>query len=1102
MNFIVIFLLAFGLQISAKTYSQGVTLHLENAPLNKVFQEIKRQTGYTFMYTGTMLKEAKKVTIEVKNYPLQEALNLCFSDQPFGYTIIDKTVVLQPKEKAAENSNSSIIALPPPPVEIHGRVVNKEGAPLSGVSVLVSGTKNGTTTDNDGRFTLTVPSNANITLVISSVGYQAKSVKVGNQTEINVTLEQEVTGLNDVVVVGYRTKRQSELSASVSVVSAKELEKGVTSDDLGTMLQGKVPGLVVSDNTGHPGDKPSIVIRGVGSIGAGYNPLYVVDGIIGGSADPSDIASVTVLKDAAATGLYGSRAANGVIIITTKSGQSGKTRINYASSFGFSYHQEGNLEMMDSKELYDNRKEAAQNYYDKQIALNNPAFTGRTFGDYLESVIPASVLNTNSYWPSLLTRVGNVNKQHLSVSGGDKKTTFYVSGNYYSELGTLVGEKYNNYNLSANLNHKISDRVALTWRVNSGIAQHPNDPQTDQESVVVQSVINVPWDPVYEADGITPYNPYTSGQWYGNNKANYFYDSRHYTDRTKEMSFNTDLKLDVKINDWMSFSTTNRWGYFGSDWKQLLDKDHFNASFENGQLSQNYLYNNNLLTSNLLKVNRSFGDHDFSVILGQEYNYIGSSNTNAVGTDIPIGLDALNATAKPKSVSGTKTETDFLSYFGQVDYNYNNRYFLVGSVRRDASSLFGANNKWATFYAIGGSWIINKENFLKNVSWIDLLKIRASYGTTGNANISPYLSLGTYAFSINNTYNGISGARPARLENPDLTWETAYTSNIGLDFSILNRVKLEVDFYKRDNKGLLQSVPLPATSGFASQQRNVGSVRNKGFDININTVNVTGKFRWETNFNINVNKNTVLALNQNEDIANGNMQIRVGLPLRYFYMKEWAGVDPQTGSPLWVRWEDKDGGIINGSDKEKPAKILTTSNYNNASNLFVRSAYPDFTGGIGNDFFYKNFSLSILCNFVAGQYIYFSQRESIDDDGTVLSKNQMNPYKDWVRWEKPGDVATEPQLLLGGNLNSNKTSSRYLEDGSYFRIQNVTLNYKFPKVFSGLGLYVRVDNLAVFTKYSGSDPDVDIESPISAQNKGSENFGAARKIILGVNLNL
>ncbi|MEJ7830517.1 MAG: SusC/RagA family TonB-linked outer membrane protein, partial [Segetibacter sp.] len=911
----------------------------------------------------------------------------------------------------------------PPPNDVTGKVTNDKGEPLAGATVTEKGTKNSEVTKEDGSFAMRTSTTKPV-FVISYIGYETKEFPAGNQTNINMVLAQSATNLNDVVVVGYGTKRQSELSSSIAVVNEKALQKGVTSPDLGTMLQGKVPGLVVSNASGHPQRGTNIVIRGVGSIGAGYSPLYVVDGIIGGSAEPNDIASVTVLKDAAATGLYGSRAANGVIIITTKGGQSGKTRVNYSASAGPSYYQTGNLHMMNSQELYDDRKEAAQNYYNDQRALNNPAFTNRTFDQYLQATIPTSVLNTNSEWQSLLTRVGYVNKQSLSVSGGDKKTSFYIGGNYYHELGTLLGEEFDRYNLRANLRHQISDRFTVTWRVNSGLTQYPNDPQNGQEAVAVQQVINVPWDPVYEADGVTPYNPYKSGMWYSNNKANYFFDSEHYSDNTKEMNFNTDLQLDVKINDWMTFSTSNRFGFSGSDQKQLLDKSHFSASFENGRITQTTSYDNNILTSNLLKMRRSYGNNNVSVILGHEYNYLSNNNTTAVGKDIPVGLDALNAAASAKTVSGTKTQTDFLSYFGQIDYNFNERYFLIGSLRSDASSLFGANNKWASFYSIGASWIINKENFMTNTTWIDLLKIRGSYGTTGNANIAPYLSLGTYGFALANTYNGLSGARPARLENPDLTWETAKTTNIGLELSVFKRVRLELDFYNRDNKDLLQNVALPAATGFSSQQRNVGSVRNRGIDINLNTVNTTGVVRWETNLNLNFNKNEVLALNQGKDIASGTMQIREGLPLRFFYMKEWAGVDPANGNPRWVRWEDANGALIHGADRKDAAKVTTTSNYNLASNLFVKSAYPDYTGGLRNDVYYKNFSLSVLCNFVQGQSINFVQRNTTDDDGLVLSKNQVVPLKSWSRWRQPGDIATHPRLVLGGNLNSAQPSSR------------------------------------------------------------------------------
>ncbi len=984
---------------------------------------------------------------------------------------------------------------------VTGKVTDSSGQPLPGVTVRVEETTNGTITNADGNYTLNnVPPDA--TLVFSFVGMTTQQVDVGGQTVVNISMVEETIGIEEVVAVGYSTKRQSELSSSVSVVNEEELQSGVTSTNLGTLLQGKVPGLVVSNNSGHPQRGTNVVIRGVGSIGAGYNPLYVVDGIIGGSFDPNDIESLTVLKDAAATGLYGSRAANGVIVITTKSGRSGKTVVSYDGSYGLAMQRKGNLDLMNSQELYDNRRQAALNYYNDQVTAGAPNFLDKTFDQYFDNLVPPSVLNTDSNWPSLLTRTGNVNKHNLSVSGGSDKTKFYISGSFYEENGTLLNEDYQEFNLRANLSHQLSEKIKLTWRMNGRTDNFSNDPQTGQEAVAVQYFINVPWDPVYESDGVTPYNPYESGYWYANNKANYFYDREHYSDRTIEFDFDTDLKLDFKINDYLSFSTSNRVGFRGSDWKQLLDNKHALANFENGRLSQTYAYSYSVLTSNLLNFQKKFGDHNVSGILGQEYSYSKWQNTSAVGIDIPIGLTSLSATGSPKSVGGNETETGFKSYFSQVDYNYLYRYFLVGSFRTDASSRFGANNRWASFYTIGASWNINKENFLNDVSWLELLKLKFSYGTTGNANISDYLSLGTYSFATNNTYNGNSGARPARLENPDLTWEKAYTTNIGIELAVANVGRLELDFYNRENKNLLQSVPLSAASGFSSQQRNVGSVRNRGFDININTINVNRSIRWETNLNLNVNRNKILALNNHEDISSGNMRLREGLPMRYFYMKKWAGIDVQTGDPLWIRWEDSEGSKIDGADKKEPAKIVTTNNYNDASNLFIKSSYPDFTGGISNDFYYNNFSVSVYCNFVVGSSIYFGQRESIDDDGKVLSKNQMNLYKDWVRWEEPGDIATHPRLLLGGNANSSAPSSRYIEDNSYFRIQSIRFSYNFPDLFSGLKVYASIENLAVFTKFSGNDPDINMENPVSGQSIWGEAYGAPGKFIFGIKLNL
>ena len=1100
----------------------------QSESLSSAIKKLASHYQVSISYDPSLLEEktaVKPITLEgeldenLKNVLKPHQLN--YREIEKGYYVIQpsrqiKTVPKStPQDEPVKNPmlNVSITPLATPSIAqnrlleqtISGQVLDGETSdPLPGVNVLAKGTTQGTVTDIDGNFRITIGDNVT-TLVFSSIGYLTKEMPINESSAMNIVLMPDVQSLSEVVVVGYSTKRQSELSSSVAIVESEELQQGVVSQNLGNMLQGKVSGLTISNSGGRPGDDTNIVIRGVGSIGAGYEPLYVVDGVIGGSANPMDIESVTVLKDAAATGLYGSRAANGVIIITTKQGKSGQTKVSYSASAGPTYHRYGNIEMMNSAELYDRQRMGFRNFYDAKVAAGDPGFTDIPFDQYLNNVLPSSLLDNDTDWQSLLTRTGYVNQHQLSLSGGNEKTTFYISGNYYYEQGTILSTDYRNLNLRTNLTHKISDRFTLHTRINAGADKRPNEPLGGQEGTMAQFYNNVPWDPAFEEDGVTPYNPSGAGNnWIGNARSNYFFNKDHQSDITKNNRFSTDVQLDVALTDWMSFSTTNRLGYTGTDWRQLLDKEHQLANFENGRISETTTKNVTFLTSNLLNLSYSFGDHNISGILGQEYNYINNSFTGAVGMDLAQGLSALSAAGSPKEVSGNITETGFLSYFGQLDYNFQNKYFLVGSLRRDASSRFGENNRWAPFYSVGASWNINRESFLSNASWIDLLKIRASYGTTGNANIAPYLSLGTYAFSTASTYNGISGARPARIENADLTWEIAYNTNIGVELAMLDRIRLEVDVYNRENKSLLQNVPLSAASGFTDQQRNVGSVRNRGVDLSLRTVNLNGAFRWETNFNVNVNRNKVMSLNQGEDIASGQMRIREGLPLRYFYMKEWAGVDPQTGDPLWVRWEDGEGNIIQGADKQEPTTITTTNVYNQASNLFVRSAYPDVTGGIRSDMFYKNFSLSMLFNFAVGQSIYFAARERIDSDNNSTNQNQMKLYEDWVRWEKPGDIATHPKLLSGGSA-SNGSSSRYLEDASFFRIQNVRLGYTFPEQlykFSNLRLFASVDYLAVFTRFSGADPDVNMENSVINQGANSARYSPTRKILLGVSFNL
>ena len=982
---------------------------------------------------------------------------------------------------------------------VSGIVTDQDGQTLPGVTVMIKGTTQGTTTNANGEYSLSnVPADA--ILEFRFVGMETQEIVVGDQTEINVTMVTAGIGIDEVVVIGYTTRRVSELTSAISVVQEEDLQ-GVISSNLGTMLQGKVPGVRVSNTTGRPGQDPQIVVRGVGSIGAGFAPLIVVDGIIGGTYNPQDIETITVLKDAAASGLYGSRAANGVIVITTKSGAAGRTKVSVNSSVGFSYFNEGNLRVMTAQELFDYRRTAATNSYNR---LSAPT---QTLDEYLEANVPISLLNHQTDWQSLLRRTGAVNKQQFSISGGTDETTFYVSGNYFQEKGTLINMEYEQIDVRANINHKISDIFGLNFRVAMGQSQNPNEPLPGQQGTYFQSIMNMPFDPPFDEDG-NPVNPGAPGvSWLGNANSNYFFNREHEYDHTKSFNLSSDVVLDAKIADWVTFRTSNRFGFNHHDRTQVLDQFHQLSSAANGITNTDFSYNNTILTSNTLNFIRQLNDHQLQGILGQEYQYSTSKFSFAEGMDLPIGLSAINATGSPRSVGGNEVEVGFNSYFAQVDYNYQAKYYLLASYRRDASSRFGANNRWGSFYAVGASWFLHRESFMQDIEWIDRMQLKASYGTTGNANITDYLSLDAYGFGL--SYAGNAAAAPARLPNPDLTWEVAYTTNLGLEFSVFERVSFGVDWYNRDNKDLLQAVPLSAATGFEVQQQNVGALRNRGWDIFMSTTNLRGEFTWITSVNFNFNKSEVLSLNNAEDIPLGNfMRISEGRPLRSWYMREWAGVDVETGQPLWVRWEDEDGNKIDqigGDDPTVPANITTVSSQGDASLLFVGSPYPDFIGGIRNDFSYRGFDLSILTDFSYGNTIFSPVRARLDADGAFPPFNKMIPMDGWTRWEEPGDIATHPQLLLGGNNQAQTHSSRYIEDGSFFRIQNISLTYNVGRslaFFSNVRINVSIDNLVTFTNYSGMDPTMNMENPVVVMSANALDFAPTRKVVFGLGFDL
>ncbi len=995
----------------------------------------------------------------------------------------------------------------PDPITVSGKVTGANGEGLADVSVVVKGTSIGTTTAKNGTFSLTVNDNQG-TLIISNVGFLTRETAFSGPQPVNIILSEDNKALNEVVVMGYTSKNQAQLSSSVATVSAEEL-KGVTAPNLGNLLQGKASGVMVSGGSGQPGVAPVIRIRGTGSISAGSDPLYVVDGVIGGTANPGDIESVTVLKDAAATGLYGSRAANGVIVITTRSGRSGKTRINFNSSAGNSWVSSGNFETMDSREFYDfQRPMYVDDYNGKRASFinvlkqTNPNPTEAQITAYLASRglpatadayvdinLPKSLLETNTNWKDLVFRNGVTQNYELSASGGTERTRFYIGGNYYKEQGTVTVTDYKRYNVRMNLEHKINDRLTVTGRLN-GRMDYTIFDSPQERPALHQAFRNLPWDNPYNPDGTV-----RTGQeqnWRGRERTNFlFYLPLNYSN-ARGNSIQGDIVLNYNINSWLSFSTTSRVDLKNDRFETYADPKTPTGSLRKGLLTNNIVYTQSMLNSNLLKASRDFGAHRVSGILGAEFQTNYGDNTLAQGGGVPSGLEIMDVAATPVGVTGSKYKSAFNSYFSQADYSLNNKYFAVASFRRDGSSKFGANNQYGNFWSLGGSWIISNEPFMPQSGLLSLLKVRGSYGTTGNANIQDFITRALYTYT---QYAGLSAAIASRLANPNLTWEKAYTTNIGIDISLLKRVTLSIDAYQRDNKDLLFDVPLSSASGFTTQIQNIGTIRNKGVDIELNTVNIDTKtFKWETNLNIGFNRNKVLSLYNGQSIDNGLRRVVVGEPLRTWFMQKWVGVDPQTGRPLWERVTyDASGGI---------SKTETTTNYNLATLQKVGRANPKFTGGFINNISYKNISLNVFFNFVSGNQLYNADRESMDADGAYPTNGTVVLKNGWTRWQKPGDIATHPYPILGGGgTNSNKPSSRYLEDGSYIRLRNLRLNYeiapgKMQKLnIANLSVFVTADNVYTWTKFSGLDPEINFDNAFA-----DTPYPISKKILFGVNV--
>ena len=961
-------------------------------------------------------------------------------------------------------------------ITVTGKVLNaKDNSPLENISVRIQGVKKGTTTKADGSFSILVAKGQS--LEFSSVNMITKLVKnVDGRGDLIVTLEESENNLSEVVVVAYGNQKRSSFTGAVATVKAATIESAPNAS-VQESLQGNVAGLQSTNGAGQPGSVPNIRIRGIGSINANAAPLYVIDGIPVVSGDVSglnsntiaglnanDIQSLTVLKDASATSLYGSRAANGVILITTKTGKAGKTKVNFTFQQGFN-----NYTIRDEQKTL-NTEEYLQYYKEGWVnAGGNP--------NSYDSLLNANSINrnVNTDWFQQVLRQGKYSQYNLNISGGTEKNTYFISGSYYKSEAPQRSVDYDKATYRLNLTSQVTNR----WNVKGGIAGSFQRSSNFLGGSFFANPIRAmyrlaPWLPVYKSDGKTYELGYNSGY----NPVAVI----ETTDRNaKTYNINANAFTQYKIAKGLTYE-----GSFALDFNHAFRSIYYdprvgNANVAIGGSIENFSQDIvNWIATNIVRYKREFkGDHTLEAFAGYEAQSRSDIDMTVRVNGIAPGTSTPAGGSQPDLTTGTGTANTLVSKFFNTNYSLKDKYFVTGSVREDASSRFAKNFQSAVFWSVGGGWTLSNENFF-NVKWINELKLRGSYGYTGNQGIDNFESQGLY--TAGSDYNLTSGLTLTQLANDNLTWEKNVPFDLGLDYSMLKgRVSGSIDWYTRITSNLLVSQSIPSVNGVTSITVNNGAMQNRGVEISLSTVNIapekTKGFKWVTDFNFTRNRNKITQI---DSLFSNNAAYfrRVGQDYYTHYQRGYAGVDPQTGDALWYA----------KSTKDSTTNVFTTALPRIASG----SALPRFYGGITNTLSYGDFRFSFQLYVFWGNRIYdeYGYLQKTDANlGFSDQSNGMSKYEYNRRWTKPGDITDVPKPVFLGTQSSagSYESTRFLYDGSYVRLRDVSLSYNLPKKFLARAkintarAYVRGQNLFTWVKDKrfNTDPEVGIDGVMS-----------------------
>lgn len=983
---------------------------------------------------------------------------------------------------AADAANASAIVQQT--AKLKGIILDaKTGDPIIGANVIVKGTTNGAITNIDGEYAIDAPVGA--TLQVSYIGYKTIEVKAttGQQT---IKLMEDTETLEEVIVVGYTTQRKESLTGSMNSIKSDKL-KDITSPSVENMLNGKAPGVYVAPGSGQPGASGAVVIRGQASLSGGTAPLWVIDGVIVGSSagdlNPSDIESMTILKDAASTAIYGSEGANGVIVVTTKKGREGKMRINASAKLGISTLNNGNLEVMNGAELYD--------YYASFQNANEISFTRWN----------KDLRNSNFDWWDLATQTGFTQDYNISISGGSDKLQSYFSLGYYDEEGAVKGYDYTRYNFRFNAAYK-----PFKWLTIKPAVSASRRDIYDQQYSVTSMYSMLPWDSPYDEKGDLV--PHRYSGWVNAQQTNYLLDFQYgnYSE-SRNYEFMGNFDFEIKLTDWLRFTSVNNYRLISSSSHSYTDPRSNSGQGVSGRLYEGRGETTRRYTNHNLLVNKMFGKHSIDGHISYEFKDYQYKSFSGNGTGFVPGFQVMDVTAIPESVGGGISEWAVQSYFTNWKYTYDNRYLAEVMFRRDGASNLGTNAQYGNLFSVSAGWIINRESWFK-ADWVDNLKLRVSYGSVGNRPSSLYPQYDLY--SVSTSYNEQPGALIAVIGNKDLTWERTFTTGIGVDASFFeNRLRATIDWYVKNTDNILYNVPVSGLTGVTNVYKNIGKMRNTGIELSVGgDIIRTKDWNWSLDFNLAHNKNELrdlyaqkqadgsfavvpVIISDGSGIAgSANRILEVGEPIDTYYMKEWAGVNPENGAPMWYM-NDKNGNKV------------TTSKYAEASYYKVGTGNPKFFGGFTTALSWKNLDLNALFGYSIGGHIYNYSRQEYDSDGTYTDRNQMKLQDGWSRWEKPGDIATHPVAKYNNQDKGNQASSRYLEKSDFFKLRSLSIGYNIPMKDWGiqnLRVSLTGENLFTLTDYSGVDPELPASGGSVMGSAGPGVYPSVRKFMLGLNL--